>query len=111
MPGHRVRLWLPQGDQSDHPLYVVAGVSTDERLYLILEGSAVPPPRSKEEDMRRHVPMLAIRVYTESGAELAGGHDFQGWRGPPPDDPVQPLIVKLHDEDGSVIWETVIAPE
>jgi hypothetical protein len=110
MQGHGVRLWLPQGERPDFGLYLVAGVSSDQHLYLILEGQAFPPPRTQEEDMQRHVPMLALRVYTESGTELAG-HGFNNWKGPLPDgDPRQSLIVRLHDEDGSVIWEVQATP-
>lgn len=112
MPGHPVRLWLPRGERPDHGLYVVGGFSAEQSLYLTLEGSALPPPRTKEEDMHRHVPMLALKVCTESGVELPGKpNDLLNWRGAIPHEQTEPLIVRLHDEDGSVIWETVIAPE
>ena len=112
MPGHRVRLWLPEGERPDFGLCLVGGISTDQRLYLILEGSAQPPPRTKKEDMQRHVPMLALKVYTESEVELPGGfNDTQNWRGTIPHEQTQPLIVKLHDEGGSVIWEACVTPQ
>jgi len=105
------RLWTPQRVAPNaNELVLLGGVSSDVWLYLLVQGPPPPPPpRSKEEDALRHVPMRVLKVYTESEEELRfdyGGGEM--WKYHVPHAYTQPLVVRLHDEDGSVIWETVI---
>jgi len=115
MLGHRLtRLWTPESVPPDaKELVLLGGVSSDVWLYLIVEWPpSPPPPLSKEDDSRRHVPMHVLKVFTESEAELGliyGGGEMWKYRLPAGDP--EPLTVRLHNEDGSVIWETVITAE
>jgi hypothetical protein len=114
------QFWRPDGDPPRDELYLVAAVSSAQRLYVILEGPPLPPPRFKD-DPDHPVPMLTLRIATASGVELRGGghanHGKQGsrprtfiWDVSLPPDRSEPLIMHLLREDGSTIWETQAIP-
>lgn len=120
------RFWLPEGDHPDAPLYPVVAVASQQCLYAMLEGPALPPP-TKEDYRDGHDPlvseMVAICVTTASGDDLlgvsTGGSFGKTGRWPRtlvvqadlPPDLSQPLTVQLRREDGSAIWEFRMLPQ
>jgi len=111
--------WRPASDLPDAELYLVAAVSSEQRLYLILEGPALPPPRFKET--LEQPELLSVSITTPSGLQLFGGaHWNNGKEGRRPrtffvdaelpPDPSEPLTVQLKHEDGSIIWELQMMP-
>jgi hypothetical protein len=98
---------------------LVAAVSSGQRLYLVLEGPALPPPRFK--GALDQPELLSISITTPSGLELfRGAHWNNGKEGRRPrtffvdaqlpPDPSEPLTVQLRREDGSIIWEVQAVP-
>ncbi|GHJ46951.1 hypothetical protein Cs7R123_42930 [Catellatospora sp. TT07R-123] len=113
-------IWLPEGDQSDAEIRLVVAASSDQRLYLVIEGPAYPPPQSPD-DQEWQPDMRSVRVATASGMELPGGsggdHGKLGKRprtwfvdATLPPDLTESLTVQLLESDGSVAWEVTAAP-